>query len=348
MEPPKEKSPKSVVSSRSKLRYPLRSASKPKDEKSATAETKIPFSASKRDKNVSSVSKSVSVLDFSGKEKSLKLPRRLSVPSKSPAGAALRSTVGNITPIPENKGRRLAMSNEKGDTPASDASRSIIRRKFSVLSSTSYWLSQIKLSESASKHSISLGFFKLALEAGCEPLNKLKDELKRYARRHHILDLGEPAKEVLRSYNILEEVEQSQMSETSSLVHEDDDSSSEVTIGRHGSMKPMAVNSENSASSVTQGVEVRKPGIQRRNNASLSRASVTRSSVNLASVNNSVKNSKRPEKPEVTGDKAKAKNLQKEANEKGPADPPGSEEVHEDKENVVVESHSLEEAQAVA
>ncbi|CAN6456030.1 unnamed protein product [Victoria cruziana] len=343
MEPPKDESPKPVVSSKSKLRYPLRSASRLKDEKSATTETKFPFSASKRDRHAASVSKSVSVLDLSGKEKSHKLPRRLSVASKSPASPALRSTVGNITPIPENRGRRLAMSNDKGDTPASDVSRSIIRRKFSVLASTSYWLSQIKLSESASKHSISLGFFKLALEAGCEPLNKLKDELRTYARRHHVLDLGETAKEVLRNYNILEEVEQSQMSEASSLVHDNDDNSSEVTAGRQEIMKPMTDNSENSASSVTQGVEVKRPVIQR-NSASLSRVSVTRSSVNLASVNNSVKNSKKQEKPEITKGMPKARDLQ----EIGKADAQGFQEVQENKENVDVENQSSEEAQIVA
>ncbi|CAN6455997.1 unnamed protein product [Victoria cruziana] len=343
MEPPKEKSPKPVVSSKSKLRFPLRSASKLKDEKSATTETKAPFSASKRDKHAASVSKSVSVLELSGKEKILNLPRRLSVPSKSPASPAIRSTVGNNTPIPENRGRRLAMTNDKGDTPASDVSRSIIRRKFSVLASTSYWLSQIRLSESASKHSISLGFFKLALEAGCEPLNKLKDELRKYARRHHILDLGETAKEVLRNYNILEEVEQSQMSEASSLVHDDDDNSSEVTAGRQGIMKSMTVNSENSASSVTQGVEVKRPVIRRRNNVSQSRVSVTRSSVNVASVNNSVKNSKQ-EKPENTKGMPKAKDLQ----ENKKADAQGCQEVQENKENVDVENQSVEKAQIVA
>ncbi|KAL5057526.1 hypothetical protein RYX36_029130 [Vicia faba] len=53
-------------------------------------------------------------------------------------------------------------------TPVSDILRSTAW-KFSLLSSASYWLNQIKLSDSAAKHRISLGFFKLALESGYEP-----------------------------------------------------------------------------------------------------------------------------------------------------------------------------------
>lgn len=63
---------------------------------------------------------------------------------------------------------RLVNTQGKNETPLSDVSRASSRRRFSALSSALYWLSQIKLSESAAKHSISLGFFKLALEAGCE------------------------------------------------------------------------------------------------------------------------------------------------------------------------------------
>ena len=116
----------------------------------------------------SSVSKSVSVLDLSGKDKSAKPPRRLSIPAKSIVSPAPKPA-GNITPISEARQRRTVASQGKNDTPVSDVSRTT-RKKFNVLSSASYWLSQIKLSESAAKHSISLGFFKLAFEAGCEVL----------------------------------------------------------------------------------------------------------------------------------------------------------------------------------
>lgn len=116
-----------------------------------------------RGRSVSSVSKSVGVLDLSAKDKSAKPPRRLSIPTKNVSPA--RKLVGNITPISEV--RRTARSQGKSDTPVSDFSRSS-KKTFHLLSSTSYWLSQIKLSEAASKHSVSLGFFKLALEAGCK------------------------------------------------------------------------------------------------------------------------------------------------------------------------------------
>lgn len=111
----------------------------------------------------STVSKSVSVLDLSGKEKSAKPPRRLSIPTK-PVISPVRKPAGNITPISEARTK----SQGKSETPFSDVSRTASRKKFNALSSASYWISQIKVSESVAKHSISLGFFKLALEAGCE------------------------------------------------------------------------------------------------------------------------------------------------------------------------------------
>ncbi|KAK4394434.1 hypothetical protein Sango_1597700 [Sesamum angolense] len=150
------------------LRYPLRSATRSREEKPSVADSNTD-SATKRGRPASTVSKSVGILDLSGKEKSAKPPRRLSVPSKSNATPAPKS-FGNITPISEARTKRSAGNQGKSDTPRSDVSRSSNRKKFSVLSSASYWLSQIKLSESAAKHLISLGFFKLALEAGCELL----------------------------------------------------------------------------------------------------------------------------------------------------------------------------------
>lgn len=118
------------------------------------------------------MSRSVSVLELSGKEKekSAKPPRRLSIPSKSSVSPR-QKTANNITPISGARSKRLAFGQERCETPLSDVSRSSTRRKFNILSSASYWLSQIKLSESAANHSISLGFFNLALEAGCEVMS---------------------------------------------------------------------------------------------------------------------------------------------------------------------------------
>ncbi|KAI3463957.1 hypothetical protein Pfo_020620 [Paulownia fortunei] len=198
------------------LRYPLRSAMKSKDEKAPLADSSN-SSAPERGRIASSVAKSVGVLDLSGKEKSAKPPRRLSVPSKSNASPAPKS-IGNITPISEARAKRSAVNHGKSDTPLSDISKSSNRKKFSVLSSASYWLSQIKLSESAAKHSISLGFFKLALEAGCEPIQRISDELNSYVCRYNLSELGESVKELLEGYKILENFEQSQLSGTCSQV----------------------------------------------------------------------------------------------------------------------------------
>ncbi|KAK3026002.1 hypothetical protein RJ639_040378 [Escallonia herrerae] len=248
------------------LRYPLRSATKPKEEKapvggqanSSAAKRCIVFSCvisnfflltsswgKFRGRTASSVSKSVGVLDLSGKDKSAKPPRRLSIPA-SPAP----KVVGIVTPISEARTKTTVSSQGKDDTPVSDVSRSSNRRKFSVLSSASYWLSQIKLSETAAKHSISLGFFKLALEAGCEPLQRVKDELKSYSRRHNLVELGEPVKELFESYNIIENFEQLQVSETCSHMPEegtrssDEDINSSSSITEARKLKPKSLNTD--------------------------------------------------------------------------------------------------------
>ncbi|KVH98874.1 uncharacterized protein LOC112514774 [Cynara cardunculus var. scolymus] len=189
------------------LRYPLRSATKSRDDKPPIS---VPSTASRRGRPSSSVSQSVSALDLSAKQKSSKPPRRLSIPTKSTASPAPKPAC-NITPISEARANRSRNIEAKSDTPVSDVSS---RKKFNVLSSASYWLSQIKLSEAAGKHQLSLGFFKLAQVAACENLQLLRNELQSYALRHNILDLGESAKEVLQSYEIPKCIEQVQVSET--------------------------------------------------------------------------------------------------------------------------------------
>nr|GLL22237.1 uncharacterized protein LOC109191897 isoform X2 [Ipomoea trifida] len=210
------------------LRYPLRSAGKLKEEKPPLADSSN-SSAPRRGKPAPSVSKSVGVLDLNGKDKPAKPPRRMSVPSKSIASPA-SGQVGNITPIAEARSRRSIRNEGKSDTPLSDVSKSLTRRKFNVISSASYWLNQIKLSESAAKHSVSLGFFKLGLEAGCEPLQRMRDELKAYTQRHNLVELGEPLKQLFESYNILPDFEHLQVSETCSHVPEESTRSSDDEI----------------------------------------------------------------------------------------------------------------------
>ncbi|KAL8091440.1 uncharacterized protein LOC141688964 [Apium graveolens] len=218
----------SSVSARSSsklVRYPLRSATKSKDAKSP-----LPVSATcQRGKPPSSVSQSMSVLDLSGKGKSVKPARRLSIPTKSTVTPAPKS-VGCITPISEVKSRRSAVTQAKSDTPVSDVSRSSNRKKFTILSSASYWLNQIKLAESAAKHSISLAFFKVAYEAGCEPLQRMREELKNYVRKHDLAEFENTTKQLFESYNIVKSFEQMQVSETISHALEEGTQSSDDNV----------------------------------------------------------------------------------------------------------------------
>ncbi|KAJ1384492.1 hypothetical protein SESBI_42500 [Sesbania bispinosa] len=253
MEEPVKEQPSAPASSgnsaRSKLqRYALRSAIKSKEDKSSATDCSN-SSESIRGRSASSVSKSVNVLDMSGKEKSgsAKPPRRLSIPAKASATSGPK-LAGNITPISETRPRRNPNGQGTSKTPISEFSKTSSRIKLNLLTSASYWLNQIKLSESAAKHSISLGFFKLALEAGCEPLQSMQEGLKSYVRRHQLADLGEHVKELFERYNISENTEQLQVSETISQVPEegnrssdDDVHSSSSTMGSRN-LKPKCLN----------------------------------------------------------------------------------------------------------
>lgn len=334
-EPVKDQSsaPVSKGKESSKLRFPLRSATKSKEEKSLVTELSNP-SAPKRGRPLSAVSKSVAVLDLSGKEKSGKPPRRNSIAAKS-AVSPLPRPLGSITPISE-RATRFTNRESRNGTPNSNVSRSSSQKKFSVLSSASYWLSQIKLSESVAKHNISLGFFKLALEAKCEPLQRMRDELKAYARRHNLAELGEPAKQLFKSYNISENLEP-QVSETISQVFEegtrssDEDvhSSSSVTGARK--LKPKSLDIDATSAKASSGVaKLAKKG------AKFS----TRKSVNATSASENVghsisKKSQKTTKKESEIDKSK---MQKQgkcvATEKGPNDTSVPELLQEDKENM--------------
>ncbi|OIT23232.1 PREDICTED: uncharacterized protein LOC109216685 [Nicotiana attenuata] len=211
------------------LRYPLRSASKSKEEKPPLTDSSNSSANSARGRPASSISKSAASLHLSGKEKSAKPPRRLSVPSK-PIASPVSRPLGTITPISETRAKRSTSNQGKSDTPLSIASKSSIRRKYDLISSASYWLSQIKLSESAAKHSISLGFFRLALEAGSEPFQRLRDELKSYVQRHSLVELEEPVKQLFDSYNILQDSQQLQVSETCSHAPKEETCSSNDDI----------------------------------------------------------------------------------------------------------------------
>ncbi|KAF1887418.1 hypothetical protein Lal_00041020 [Lupinus albus] len=227
-------------------KYALRSSTKSKD---LNPDAPISSHSNRGRSTPSSVSKSVSVLDLSGKDKSgsAKPPRRYSVQVKSTATPSPKM-VGSNTPISEIRSKR----NTNSQGPQSTNQTLSSRVRFNLLSSASYWLNQIKLSESASKHSISLGFFKLALDAGCEPFQKMQDELKSYVHRYQLVaELGEQVKELFELYNIAENLEQLQVSETISQVPEDVTRSSDdemhcsfpPTKG-NGNLKPKSLNTD--------------------------------------------------------------------------------------------------------
>ncbi|CAN1262519.1 hypothetical protein LINPERPRIM_LOCUS11309 [Linum perenne] len=236
---------------KSKLRYPLRSSMKLKEGKppalvaDSTSSSSV---SSKRGRQVSSVSKSLGVLDLSAKEKSAKPPRRQSIPTKTIVGTPYPKLGGNITPISETRSKRNVNGQGKSETPLSDASRASVRKTFNRISSASYWLSQIKLSESAAKHSVSLGFFKLALEAGCEPLQRIRHELISYVRRFELGEL-EQSKELFEKYNISEVQEQqvqvsfshSQAPEEGARSSDEDFHSSSSTAGTMN-LRPRSLN----------------------------------------------------------------------------------------------------------
>ncbi|GMH01348.1 hypothetical protein Nepgr_003187 [Nepenthes gracilis] len=270
-----------AIIGKSKLRYPLRSDSKLKQDRSSDAA--ISSSLPKRVRSAANVSKSVNVLDLSGKDKSsAKPPRRLSIPVKSAISPHQKLT-SSITPISEARVRRSTNSEGKGDTPLSDVSKSCIRRRYNLLSSASHWLSQIKLSECAAKHSISLGFFKLAIEAGCTPLHLLRDELKSYARRHNLDELRDMLQALFEMYDISETLEHLKVSETYSQAAEDGTPFDEVVHSSNSTARTRDLKSKslNIVSSHTSTVKEssKKKNIQSHVPATRIRASVTKISV---------------------------------------------------------------------
>ncbi|OIT04888.1 PREDICTED: uncharacterized protein LOC109223712 isoform X1 [Nicotiana attenuata] len=336
-------SKRSSSSSSKLLRYPLRSGAKAKEEKPPLTDSSN-SSAPRRGKPASSVSKSVSVLDLSGKEKSAaKPPRRLSIQSKPSASPASSRAVGIITPISEARAKRSAINQGKTNTPLSAVSKSSNGKEGNRLSSALYWLSQIKLSESAAKHSISLGFFKLALEAGCEPLQRLRDELKSYVQRHSLVDLGEPVKQLFEGYNISQDFEQLQVSETCSHAPEDGTRSSDDEVHSSSSVagteKLEQEDLNKDAIETCQVTEPTKETSSRKEIATKTRRSVNKTAATPKSTTEvsghaTKKKFEKPIKQEPTKDKVKRQG-KKSAQVEGPANACTPERVlPEDKENM--------------
>ncbi|CAK7322856.1 unnamed protein product [Dovyalis caffra] len=333
LESVKEQQSAVVPAGKSKLRYPLRSATKSKDDKDKP-QLSLSSSASKRARPASTLSKSMGVLDLSGKDKSAKPPRRLSIPAKSVATTALKPPAGNITPISESRTKRSATKN---DTPLSNSSRASTRKKFNALALASYWLSQIKISESVAKHSISLAFFKLALEAGCEPvqIQRLRNELKSYVGRHELSDFGESVKELFEGYNISDHQEQVQVSETCSQVlpeessrsSDDEVRSSLCTTGTR-KLRPRSLNADAArVSTVTESAN--KETSQKNTTSTKTRGHLNKNTENArtASDTGSRKVQKKPQKAskkETTQGKIKKQGKKSAAQEDGGPNSPSA------------------------
>ncbi|KAM0982611.1 hypothetical protein EV1_015433 [Malus domestica] len=322
------------------LRYALRSGTKSKEEKPpvAAAEPSPNNSAAKRERPASNMSKSVGVLDLSGKDKPAKPTRRFSIPSKPPTTPAPKLG-GNITQISEARSRRSVRS----DSPASsDVSRPTSRKKFNVLASPSYWLQQIKLSEAAGKHLISLGFFKLALEAECESL-QLRYELKSYVDRYELSDLEDPLKELLESKSVAVN-EQAQVSETCSQVLEegtrssDDDAKSCSSTMASGKLKPKSLNIK-AAQVSPEKATAKKEIASKSTPAARTRSSSVKSTSNSGPVSDNgarVSTVKKPQKPNVQ-DSNKVKDRKKKQGNQTACEQdsinPAAEGLQENKEN---------------
>ncbi|CAL9059849.1 uncharacterized protein LOC135624199 [Musa acuminata AAA Group] len=347
-----------LVAGSSKLRYPLRSEARLKDGKPMIAEP-VSSSASKRGRSSPAVSKSVSVLDLSGKEKCRKPSRRLSIPIK-PAASPCPTIVGSITPISETRAKRSNVQ-ANSDTPLLEVSKSISRRKFNVLSSVSYWLTQIKLSESSSRHSISLGFFKLALESGCEPIDRMREELISYIQRHSLVaEKEDSVKDLLQRYNIVEDTEKLKLSETSSKLPEevtlrpDQERHGISSTSRIGNLTPKLLNVSTPVvvnSNRNDGIQKRLPSYTRRGLYNKIEANIAADKDDKST--STQKKSQKPRTKPINGNEKIKRSLNNSPTEPGDkADILPTEEAslsHEDKENMDVhvsaEANSLEEIQ---
>ena len=134
----------------------------------------------------------------------------------------------------------------------------------------------------------------------------MRDELKSYARRHNLTELGEPVKQLFEGYNILENFEQMQVSETCSQVPEegtrssDDDvrSSSSVTGTRKLKLKSLNTTEATvQASVVTESVKKDATGKDNRGTRTRGTWNKNSANVRLASETAGSNISKKSQKP---------------------------------------------------
>lgn len=156
----------------------------------------------------------------------------------------------------------------------------------------------------------------------------MRDELKSYTQRHSLSELGEPVKELFERYNISENTEQLQVSETFSQVPDegtrssDDDVHSSSSTGGTRKLKPRSLNADAAqASPVTESAK--KVTIQKNIRATRSRGSLNKNSTNSNPVpeTGGRKSVKKPEKScklECNKEKDKIKPGKKSAEEGKP------------------------------
>lgn len=155
----------------------------------------------------------------------------------------------------------------------------------------------------------------------------MRDELKSYARRHKLGELGEPVKELFERYNITETSEQLQVSETFSELPEevtrssdDEVHSSSSTMGTR-KLKPKSLNTDAAqVSSVT--ASAKKEATTKNNPATRTRASLSRNSANSRPVpetgnGKTQKKPQKPTKPETNKGKDSIKQGKKSTKEEG-------------------------------
>lgn len=126
----------------------------------------------------------------------------------------------------------------------------------------------------------------------------MQDELKSYVQRHQLAEFGEPVKELLERYNISENTENLQVSESVSQVQEDATKSSD----EEENLRPKCLNVDSSStlSPQTQPTRNKKDNVQKGNPGSRVRASLSKNSANsrsgLDSGNHRRSSVKKPEK----------------------------------------------------
>ncbi|XP_074562386.1 uncharacterized protein LOC141818869 [Curcuma longa] len=73
------------------------------------------------------------------------------------------------------------------------------------LESSTYWLEQIRLSETTGKHFVSAAFFNLALECHAQPFHRLRSELRHYVKRHQVNSMESVWSNLSQAYGLAKE-----------------------------------------------------------------------------------------------------------------------------------------------